>query len=510
MVVEKNIKKEKLVYEMEMNPVVRFLKKQPCDLTKEDIIRFIQENKIEIINFCYPGADGRLKKLNFPVKNYEYVNLILETGERVDGSNLFPYIDPSNSDIYVIPRYRTAFVDPFSSSASLNLMCTYFDNCGKPLSIGPHSIVNRVSKRIREDTGITLKALGELEYYLIINIGENIYPSIPERNYHEAAPFVKGEALREEILTTLSRCGVRVKYAHSEVGEVPSEGNKVIEQHEIELLLESIEDMPDHLTMSKWVIRNVGAKWGVLVTFAPKIEVGHAGSGLHIHLCAEKDGKCVMTGYDGEPSLYAKHMIGGVLKYAKSISAFGNTVPTSFLRLVPNQEAPTKICWGERNRSALIRVPLGWKNVGHMAQMLNYGEERVDFELPETQTFEIRSPDGSAHPYHLLSALGAAIHWGLTNPDEALKIAEDLYLEGNLFEDKAKGYRYDDLPASCAEAAKYLEQERMLYEEMGFPPELIEGVIKRLNSYEEEDIYKEFEKDPEKMKGFLGKYIHCG
>ncbi|GAI94859.1 unnamed protein product, partial [marine sediment metagenome] len=122
MVVEKNIKKEKLVYEMEMNPVVRFLKKQPCDLTKEDIIRFIQENKIEIINFCYPGADGRLKKLNFPVKNYEYVNLILETGERVDGSNLFPYIDPSNSDIYVIPRYRTAFVDPFSSSASLNLM----------------------------------------------------------------------------------------------------------------------------------------------------------------------------------------------------------------------------------------------------------------------------------------------------------------------------------------------------------------------------------------------------
>jgi uncharacterized protein YehS (DUF1456 family) len=47
MVVDKNIKKEKLVYEMEMNPVVRFLKKQPCDLTKEDIIRFIQENRSE-------------------------------------------------------------------------------------------------------------------------------------------------------------------------------------------------------------------------------------------------------------------------------------------------------------------------------------------------------------------------------------------------------------------------------------------------------------------------------
>ena len=508
--VEENIKKEKLVYEMEMNPVVRFLRKQPYDFTKEDIIRFIHENKIEIINLCYPGDDGRLKKLNFPVKNYDYVNLILETGERVDGSNLFPYIDLSNSDIYVIPRYRTAFVDPFSRSASLNLMCTYFDNSGNPLDIGPHNIVGRVSKRIMEDTGITLKALGELEYYVIMNIGENIYPSIPEMNYHEAAPFVKGEDLREEILTTLSRCGIRVKYAHSEVGEVPSEESKVMEQHEIELLLEPIEDMSDYLTMSKWVIRNVAAKWRVLVTFAPKIEIGHAGSGLHIHLCAEKDGKSVMTGDDGELSLYAKQMIGGLLKYAKSISAFGNAIPTSFLRLIPKQEAPTKICWGERNRSALIRVPLGWKNVGHMAQILNYGEERVNFELPERQTFEIRSPDSSAHPYHLLSALGAAIHWGLTNPDEALKIAEDLYLEGNLFEDRAKGNRYDDMPASCAEAAKYLEKERMLYQDMGFPQELIEGVIKKLNSYEDENIYKELEKDPEKMKRFLGKYIHCG
>jgi len=507
---EENIKKEKLVYEMEMNPVARFLKKQPQDFTKEDVIRFIHENKVEIINLCYPGDDGRLKKLNFPVKDYDYVNLILETGERVDGSNLFPYIDLSNSDIYVIPRYRTAFVDPFSRSASLNLMCTYFDNSGKPLDICPHNIVDRVSKRILQDIGITLKALGELEYYVIINIGENIYPSIPERNYHEAAPFVKGEDLREEILTTLSRCGIRVKYAHSEVGDVPSRENKVMEQHEIELLLEPIEDMSDYLTISKWVIRNVAAKWGVLVTFAPKIEIGHAGSGLHIHLCAEKDRKSIMIGDDGELSLYAKQMIGGLLKYAKSISAFGNAIPTSFFRLVPKQEAPTKICWGERNRTALIRVPLGWKNVGHMAQILNYGEERVDFEPPEVQTFEIRSPDGSAHPYHLLSALGSAIHWGLTNPDAALKIAENLYLEGNLFEDRTKGDRYDDLPASCAEAAKYLEKERVLYEEMGLPPRLIKGVVKKLRGYGDENIYKELDKDPEKMKSLLGKYIHCG
>ena len=509
--VDDTVKKEITEYEMDMNRVVKFLQKQPSEFTKEDIIRFIHGNNIEVVNFCYPGADGRMKKLNFPVKNLKYVDLILETGERVDGSSLFPYIDPSNSDVYVVPRYRTAFVDPFSAHPALNFMCAYCDRTGEALNIGPFNVVERVHRRIKGDTGITVKALGEVEYYAIMTVDRDLYPAIPQKNYHEAAPFVKGEPIREAILIALSRCGIDVKYAHSEVGEVPSTGDQIAEQHEIELLPAPLEDMADYLTISKWIIRNVAAQCGVLVTFAPKIQVGHAGSGLHIHLCAERDGKGIMTGKKGELSVHAKQMIGGLLKYARSITAFGNMIPTSFLRLVPNQEAPTKICWAERNRSALIRVPLGWGHeASHMGQLLNYGEKRANFELPERQTFEIRSPDLSAHPYHLLSALGAAIHWGLTHPDEALEVADDLYVTGNIFRDKKKGERFADLPASCAEAAKALQQERDLYEGVGFPSELIDGVMKRLNAYGDEHLRQEIEKDPHKMESLVEEYIHCG
>ncbi len=507
----KNSMNENSEYDMEMNILVKFLKKEPQDFTKEDIIHFIREKGIELVNFCYCGSDGRIKKLNFPVKNFRYLNLILEAGERADGSSLFTYIDTANSDVYVVPRYNSAFLDPFSDVPSLNLMCSYIDNSGNPLAIGPHNIVKSVSNKITEDTGITLKALGELEYYVIMDVEDDGFPSIPQRNYHESSPFVKGEAMREEILTTLSRCGINVKYAHSEVGDLPAKGTKIAEQHEIELLPEPIEEMADHITIAKWVIRNIAAKRGVTVTFAPKIEVGHAGSGLHIHLCGEKDGKGIMIGEDGELSLTARQMIGGTLKYAKSITAFGNVIPTSFLRLVPNQEAPTKICWGARNRSVLVRVPLGWgENMANIGQVVNYGEIKEPFELPEKQTFEIRSPDLSSNPYHLLSALGAAIYWGLTNSKESLKVADDLYVTKNIFKDKKLADKFDDLPGSCVESAKCLGAERDVYESAGFPAQLIDSMIDQLQGFNDENMREEIVIDPEKVEEYVGKYFHCG
>ena len=91
------------------NPLVKFLNKPQKEFTKADIIRYVTKNDIEMINFRYAGADGRLKTLNFIINSLEHLDSILTYGERVDGSSLFPYIQAGSSDLYVIPRYRTAF-----------------------------------------------------------------------------------------------------------------------------------------------------------------------------------------------------------------------------------------------------------------------------------------------------------------------------------------------------------------------------------------------------------------
>ena len=112
---------------MNANPVVAFLQKDPKQFSKQDIIRFIQENGIQMVNFMYPGGDGKLKTLNFVITNLEYLDTVLTCGERVDGSSLFSFIQAGSSDLYVLPRYRTAFVDPFADIPTLCMLCSFFD-----------------------------------------------------------------------------------------------------------------------------------------------------------------------------------------------------------------------------------------------------------------------------------------------------------------------------------------------------------------------------------------------
>ena len=104
---------------MNANPLVTFLQKPSSDFTRDDILHFACEHEIRMVNFMYPGGDGRLKTLNFVVTNLDYLETILTCGERVDGSSLFSFIQAGSSDLYVLPRYSTAFVDPFAEIPTL-------------------------------------------------------------------------------------------------------------------------------------------------------------------------------------------------------------------------------------------------------------------------------------------------------------------------------------------------------------------------------------------------------
>ena len=87
------------------NKLVGFLNKPSKEFTKSDIVRFITENDIQMVNFMYPAGDGRLKTLNFVINNAAYLDAILTCGERVDGSSLFPFNEAGSSDLYVLQRF---------------------------------------------------------------------------------------------------------------------------------------------------------------------------------------------------------------------------------------------------------------------------------------------------------------------------------------------------------------------------------------------------------------------
>lgn len=512
------IKKDKLLncinmkesaLQMNPNELVQFLGKPSSEFTRKDIIHFCEQNEIEMINFRYVTEDGRLKTLNFIISSKEHLESILTYGERVDGSSLFSFIEAGSSDLYVVPRYRTAFLNPFAEVPTLDILCSFYNNQGKPLESDPSYVLRKASEEFTRETGCNFYALGELEYY-VVSPREDSYPNIDQKGYHSCEPFAKFEYIRTEALRLIAKAGGRIKYGHAEVGCF-SQGDTYYEQHEIEFLPTPVEEAAEQMILAKWILRMLGYRYGVDISYAPKITVGKAGSGMHFHMLVEKDGKNLAT-ENGKLSDMAKRMIAGILSSADALTAFGNTIPSSYLRLVPHQEAPTNICWGDRNRSVVIRVPLGWSGTDNMIKDANPNDNTDAHKGMSKQTFEFRVPDGSADIYLTLAGLVITALKGIQMPN-ALEVAEQLYVDVNIFkpEYKEKLAKLKQLPASCFESADALNAKRSVFEDKQiFPEGLISSRIAKLKSFNDKGLSEKLYGNEEEIKKLVDQFLHVG
>ena len=481
----------------------------------QQTLDFISSNAIEMMNFMYPAADGRLKTLNFTVNDRDYLLSVLRYGERVDGSSLFPFIEAGNSDLYVVPRLGTMFLDPFASRPTACFLCAFLDKDGHRLECSPEYTLLKARDAFRRKTGMDFEAMGELEFYVSAPLDEDLemYPATDQKGYHESAPFAKFNDFRTECMYRIMKAGGKIKYGHSEVGNFTLDG-RLYEQNEIEFLPVDVVDAADQLMLAKWIIRNTAAEYGLDVSFAPKITAGKAGSGLHVHMRITKGGENMLVDDSGSLSQTARRAIAGMMMLAPSITAFGNANPVSYLRLVPHQEAPTSICWGDRNRSVLVRVPLGWSVKTDMCAEVNGPEASVPSggATVSKQTVEIRSADCSADIYQLLSALCVACMHGLEMPGGD-DVAERTYVDVDIHKKsgEARAAALDHLPGSCHESAVQLERQRGVYEKDGvFSPVMIDGIIDRLRGFGDADLRARLKENPTLEAELVARYYYCG
>ena len=139
------------------------------------------------------------------------------------------------------------------------------------------------------------------------------------------------------------------------------------------------------------------------ISFDPICKEGHVGSGFHVHMSPRhgngpNDFILIRDEKSGALAPEAVRLIAGLSRVGGALMAFGNRTETSFIRLNQGKEAPSTVCWGDRNRRALIRLPLVAKNEAG--------------ELVAPPTVEFRLGDGSANPYLLMAGLAMAMHHG--------------------------------------------------------------------------------------------------
>jgi glutamine synthetase len=445
----------------------RLLKKSAPEWTADDLVKLAREQGIRVIALMHVGGDGLLKTLDFAPRDLTHFQAVLEGGERCDGSSIFGMmgIAAGASDIILRPQLRTAFLDPFREH-TLCVLCAHYGRTGEPLPESPDTILRKAYARLKLETKLDLTALGEVEYFLGKKPNDEDYYGTSDRAYHAAAPFVFGEGLRRDALSTLAEMGIPTKYAHSEVGYIPAneKEDRIWEQHEIELNLAPLEEAAYAVTLTHWVLRNLAYRAGMRLSLEPVMLQGHPGNGLHFHFSPVIKNKPLIIGQDNkklpEAALW---LMAGLVRYGGTLMAFGNREATSFLRLTQAKEAPNSVTWGRYNRKALVRLPIVATN------------EKGQPVTPET--IEYRLSDGSAHPQLLLAGIAQALVAGKEMPDA------NEWIENTEAEHAAREQRPGmRIPKGYHDIAAALKHDRAIFEAGAvFPTHVIDHILESLN-----------------------------
>lgn len=405
--------------------------------TKEDVLRLVKENDVKFIRLWFTDILGQLKSFAVTEGELEHA---LNDGMGFDGSSITGYQDIEESDMIAMPDPSTFRILPWrpKEKAVGRMICDILVPGGEPYEGDPRYVLKKAIKRA-EDMGFDHFYIGpELEYFYF-NSSEAT-EVLDRGGYFDLTTLDAGSDLRRETVLALEAMGINVEYSHHEVG--PS-------QHEIDMRYADALPMADNMLTYKLVVKEIAQKYGVYATFMPKPLFGENGSGMHTHQSLFKGDKNTFfdAGDKHHLSDTARQFIAGQLKHAREMSSVFAQWVNSYKRLVPGYEAPVYIAWSNRNRSALIRVPV-----------YHPGKEYAT-------RCELRCPDPACNPYLTFAVI---LHAGLDGIEKGYELPEPM--QKNLYhlsDEERKAQGIDSLPGSLGEAVSLTENSELVRRALG-------------------------------------------
>lgn len=409
------------------------------DRQQEFVLRTLEERDIRFVRLWFTDVLGTLKSVSVAPAELEAA---FEEGIGFDGSAIEGFARVYEADMVARPDPSTFQVFPFEggeAGESARMFCDIQMPDGSPSWADPRHVLRRALGKA-SDAGFTFYTHPEIEFYLFADQGTNGSPPTPvdSGGYFDHTTHSVARDFRRQAVLALERIGISVEFSHHEVA--PG-------QQEIDLRYADALSTADNIMTFRHVLKEVALSHDVTATFMPKPFTDQPGSGMHTHLSLFEGERNVFhdPGDEMKLSQVGRQFIAGLLTHAREFTAVTNQWVNSYKRLISGGEAPTSVCWGHLNRSALVRVPL-------------YGKTN-------SARIEIRSPDSACNPYLAFAVLLAAGMKGIQEGYELPPGAEDDVWSLTDAERRAMGYA--DLPHNLSEALRVMESSELVAETLG-------------------------------------------
>ncbi|MDA3021992.1 MAG: type I glutamate--ammonia ligase [Actinomycetota bacterium] len=410
------------------------------DKQAEFVLRTIEERDIRFVRLWFTDVLGTLKSVAIAPAELEGA---FAEGIGFDGSAIEGFARVAESDMLAKPDPATFSLLPWRSEgpAVARMFCDILTPDGAPSYADPRYALKRILTKAA-NLGFTFYTHPEVEFYLFKESPSAGQVPIPvdQYGYFDNAPHGVGHDFRRRAITMLEEMGISVEFSHHEGG--PG-------QQEIDLRYADALTTADNLMTFRLVVQEVALEQGLYASFMPKPFRDQPGSGMHTHLSLfEGDRNAFFeAGALYQLSKVARSFIAGLIAHAPEITAVTNQWVNSYKRLAGGAEAPSWICWGHNNRSALIRVPMYKPAKGNSTRI------------------EFRSMDSACNPYLALAVLLAAglkgIEEGYELPDGA---EDDVW---SLTEAERKAMGMEPLPSSLNQATLIMERSELIAETLG-------------------------------------------
>jgi glutamine synthetase len=403
---------------------------------KEYVLNVVKEQKVKFIKLWFTDILGILK--SFAITSGELPEA-LEGGMGFDGSSIEGYVRIEESDMIAMPDPNTFRTLPWRPKeyGVARMFCDVLRPEGMPFEGDPRYVLKRNLKKAA-DMGFTFYVGPELEYFYFKNSEGTEF--LDKGGYFDMTTLDMAVDLRRQTVLLLEEMGVAVEYSHHEVA---------YSQHEVDMKYTDALSMADNVMTYKSVVKQVALENGVYATFMPKPVFGINGSGMHVHQSLFK-GKQNAFFDPKDPyhlSAIGRQFIAGLLRHAPEIAAVTCQWVNSYKRLVPGYEAPAYISWGNRNRSALVRVP-----------EYKPGKEQAT-------RAEFRCPDPACNPYLTFSVMLAA---GLKGIERKYELPSPVEMDVfHLSEEERIKIGIGTLPGSLGEAVELMEHSEVAREALG-------------------------------------------